>query len=190
MNTIFNKNVATVGEGVDSETMELDEYSLNSAIRFWDTPGLGDGKEADIRHSKKIVDLLYKTYSLEGDRYGWIDTVVVILEGSSRDMGTNYRLLNEVIVPNFQKSRILVAINQADIAMKGRNWDCKENRPNDKLVDFLEEKVISIQKRVVEATGVKILKPIYYSAKYGYNVKELLDLVIDNIPNVRRELII
>lgn len=35
-------------------------------------------------------------------------------------MGTTYRLLNEVIVPNFQKERILVAINQADMAMKGR----------------------------------------------------------------------
>ena len=48
--------------------------------------------------------------------------VLVIIEGSNRDMGTTYQLLNEVVIPNIQSDRILVAINQADFAMKGRHW--------------------------------------------------------------------
>lgn len=189
LNSFFKKEIAKVGEGVDPETMDLDSYSLNEKLRFWDTPGLGDGIHKDKEHSKKIIDLLYKTYSLDNNPYGWIDNVLVVLEGSTRDMGTTYSLLNDLIIPNFQSERIFVAINQADMAMKGRNWNYEKALPNNILIQFLEEKAISIQNRVKEATGIKIIKPIYYSGKYGYNVDKLFDLLIDNIPEKRRDLV-
>ncbi len=185
LNAIFEKEVATVGRGVNPETMELDSYKLNNSFRLWDTPGLGDGIAQDKKHSKRIIDLLYKDY---GENKGFIDIVLVIIEGSNRDMGTTYKLLNEVIVPNFQKSRILVAINQADMAMSGRHWDRQANRPLPVLVDFLEKQAVSIKKRVKEGTDVDIIKPVYYSAEYGYNIDKLLDLFIDNMPMKKREL--
>lgn len=189
LNTIFRKNVATVGNGVDPETMYLDYYSLNDVFRLWDTPGLGDGVANDETHKRKLVDLLYKTYSLDGNIFGWIDSVIVVLEGLNRDMGSTYTLLNEVIVPNIQAERILVVINQADMAMKGRHWNKETNRPDEVLLDFLEKQAISIQNRVKEATGVTIRKPVYYSAEYGYNVEKLLDFIIDNMIVERRSLI-
>ena len=189
LNTIFRKNVATVGNGVDPETMYLDYYLLNDVFRLWDTPGLGDGVANDETHKRKLIDLLYKTYSLDGNIYGWIDSVIVVLEGLNRDMGSTYTLLNEVIVPNIQAERILVVINQADMAMKGRHWNKETNRPDEVLLDFLEKKTISIQNRVKEATGVTIKKPVYYSAEYGYNVEKLLDFIIDNMIVERRSLI-
>lgn len=189
LNTIFNKNVATVGNGVDPETMDLDSYSLNDVFRLWDTPGLGDGIANDEIHKRKLVDLLYKTYSLDGNIYGWIDSAIVVLEGLNRDMGSTYTLLNEVIVPNIQADRILVVINQADMAMKGRHWNKETNRPNEVLVDFLERQALSIQNRVKEATGVTIRKPVYYSAEYGYNIEKLLDFIIDNMIVERRPLV-
>ena len=187
LNTLFQKEVSKVGRGVEPETMTIDSYTLNNAFRLWDTPGLGDGKQKDKEHSKKLIDLLYKDY---GENNGFIDLVLIIIEGSNRDMGTTYKLLNEIIVPNFQKDRILVAINQADVAMKGRYWDYKNNRPEPKLLEFLENQVDSIQRRVKEATGVKIIRPIYYSAEYSYNMDKLLDLIIDNIPKKKRELVL
>ena len=189
LNTIFKKNVATVGNGVDPETMDLDSYSLNDVFRLWDTPGLGDGVANDEIHKRKLVDLLYKTYSLDGNIYGWIDSAIVVLEGLNRDMGSTYRLLNEVIVPNIQADRILVVINQADMAMKGRHWNKETNRPDEVLVDFLERQALSIQNRVKEATGVTIRKPVYYSAEYGYNIEKLLDFIIDNMIVERRPLV-
>ena len=137
LNSLFEKCVAKVGNGVDPETMNLTAYMLNDAARFWDTPGLGDGVERDKIHAKKIVDLLYKAYHVDGKNYGWIDMVLVIIEGINRDMGSTYRLLNEIIVPNFQRDRILVAINQSDVAMKGRHWDSFYNRPDNTLKNFL-----------------------------------------------------
>ena len=187
LNALFQKEVATVGRGVDPETMDLDSYRLNDSFRLWDTPGLGDGKQKDKEHAKLLIDLLYKDY---GENNGWIDLVLVIIEGSNRDMGTTYRLLNDVIVPNIERNRILIAVNQADVAMKGRYWDYDSNKPKDKLKSFLDEQAESIQRRVKEATGVNVLMPIYYSAEYGYNVDKLMDLLIDNMPSKKRDIVV
>lgn len=149
---------------------------------------VGDGVEKDKIHKKKLIDLLYKTYTLDGNTYGLIDMVLVIIEGANRDMGTTYSLLNDIIVPNIQKDRIFVVINQADVAMKGRHWIESSFSPDSVLLDFLEEQSDSIKRRVKEATGVDILKPVYYSAEYGFNVKSVFDMIIDNMPTKRRVL--
>lgn len=187
LNTIFQKEVAKVGRGVDPETMNLNSYRLNDFFRLWDTPGLGDGKQSDKEHCESLISLLCKSY---GEKNGFIDLVLVILDGGSRDMGTAFKLLNEVVVPNFQKDRVLIAINQADIAMRGRHWHHGDNKPDEILIEFLEKKAGSIQDRVFESTGVKIKKPVYYSAEYNYNINELLDLLINNMPMEKRTLII
>lgn len=189
LNAFFQKTVAKVGNGVDPETMELDSYELNDFFRIWDTPGLGDGVAIDQIHKKKMVDLLYKTYSIDGILYGFIDMAVIIVEGANRDMGTTYTLLNEVIIPNIQNNRIFVIINQADVAMKGRHWNYSTQTPDSQLIMFLEEQAISIQKRVKEATGISIMKPVYYSAEYGWNVQAVFDFIIDHMPMQRRPLI-
>lgn len=186
LNTLFSQEVASVGTGADPETMELNHYSLSDRMRFWDSPGLGDSIEADIEHSHNIIDLLYKTYSLDNKTYGWIDLVLVILDGSGRDMGTAYKLLNHVVLPNINSKRVLVGINQADIAMKGRNWDRVNRRPLAILQNFLNTQAESVMRRVKEATGLNIIQPVHYSAEYNYNLHSVLDLIINNIPTERR----
>lgn len=189
LNTFFQNEVAKVGTGVNPETMGLTSYQLNDYFRFWDTPGLGDGVQKDQEHSHKMIDLMYKTYTDDNDvKYGFIDLVLVVLDGGVRDLGTTYKLLNEIVVPNFQKSRVLIAINQADMAMKGRQWDYALNKPKEKLLKFLDEKTVSIQRRVHEATGVEVIKPVFYSAEHGFNIDTLFDHLIDNMPDSKRSL--
>ena len=193
INALFGEEVAKVGTSVDPETMEIEKYELDNLV-IWDTPGLGDGKEADNRHSKRIIDKLY-----EKDENGnlLIDLVLVILDGSSRDLGTSYELINSVIIPNLgenKKNRILVAINQADVAMKGKYWNAEENKPEEKLQEFLEDKVKSVKRRIKEATGVEI-EPIYYSAgekeegymqQKPYNLAKLLYYILQCTPEEKR----
>ena len=193
INALFDTEVAKVGVGVDPETMEIEKYELDNLI-LWDTPGLGDGKDADERHARNIVNKLN-----EVDKKGeaLIDLVLVILDGGTKDFGTSYELINNVIIPNLGKGRehrVLVAINQADMAMKGRNWDYIKNEPNQQLVDFLEDKVRSVKDRVYEATGIKV-DPIYYSAGYKeegkeqcrpYNLSKLLYYIVKSTPSDKR----
>ena len=188
LNALFEKIVATVGDGVDPETMELDTYRLNNALRLWDTPGLGDGVEQDIRHQRNLIDLLRTTYCLDNRDYGFIDLALVVIEGSNRDMGTTYRLLNDIIIPNIQSDRIIVAINQADMAMKGRHWDYESGQPDNILREYLDEQAHSVQRRIRETTGVTIRRPVCYSAQYGYGLHELFDTIVDQMPVERRSL--
>ncbi len=193
INALFNMEVAKVGVGVDPETMEIARYDLDNLV-LWDSPGLGDGKEADNRHAKNIIKKLN-----ERDENGnlLIDLVLVILDGSTRDLGTSYELINSVIVPNLgsdKENRILIAINQADVAMKGRYWNYEENRPEPPLIKFLEEKVKSVRKRIKEGTGIDVT-PIYYSAGFKeegmeqcrpYNLSKLLYYIIKFTPKEKR----
>ncbi|WP_231390540.1 hypothetical protein [Neisseria meningitidis] len=112
----------------------------------------------------------------------------VILDGSSRDLGTAYDLLRDVILKMIDPDRVIVAINQADMAMKGRYWDKVLHQPQPNLQQFLDEKAESVQKRILEATGLQISKPVYYSAYENYHLKEIMDAVINHIPVCRRKM--
>lgn len=188
LNAIFEDEISRVGRGCDPETMQISSNKLNDKMRFWDTPGFGDGKEQDAGYAEQLKQTLYREYELDNTKYGMIDVVLVIVDGSGRDMGTAYRILNEVILPDFPPNRIITAINQADMAMKGRHWNYEENRPDRILAEFLEEKAGSIKKRVMESTGVRIADPVCYSAEKNYNIEKLLDLIIDNMPTERRRI--
>ena len=200
INALFNMDaaeethdIAKVGTGTMPETMDIVKYELGNMI-LWDSPGLGDGKEADARHSKNIID---KLQELDGNSRYLIDLVLVIIDGGSRDLGTSYELINKVIIPNLGKEkskRILVAINQADNAMKGRYWDYENNCPEPKLVEFLNEKCQSVKRRIKEGTGVDV-EPIYFSAGFKeeglpqerpYNLAKLLYFILQHIPDEKR----
>ena len=95
INALFEREVARIGRGCAPETMDISSMQLNELLRFWDSPGLGDNISSDKRYSKDLVDLLYEDYYMDDNWYGLIDTVLVILDGSGRDMGTTYSLLND-----------------------------------------------------------------------------------------------
>lgn len=194
INALFGENIAKVGQGSTPETMDIKSFPLTEYFTLWDSPGLGDGKEADKHHAQNITD---KLYELDENNEPLIDLVLVILDGSSRDLGTSFQLINEVIIPvlkqNNQTDRLLVAINQCDMAMKGRYWDDENNKPEPQLIEFLEEKVESTRQRIKEATGVDT-QPIYYSAGYKdsdqaqkpYNLLKLLSFMLEAVPMKKR----
>lgn len=216
LKTIFQTTLAKVGDGVDPETMEVNGYKLNDVFRLWDTPGLGDGVDIDKKHGEKILDLLHgDSFYDETGPIAFIDMCLVIVDGSNRDMGTTYKLINEILVPNInldvgvntivdinnnivhieydgdivvpsiEPDRVFVAINQADMAMKGYHWDKENNIPDSTLTAYLEEQALSVKRRIKEATGLNVIKPVCYSAKYGWNLESVFNMIIDNIPQER-----
>ena len=185
--------VAKVGTKADPETKDIEKYTIGNLV-LWDTPGLGDGTEID-EHHKEVIKELLREEDEEGNAL--IDLVLVVLDGSTRDLGTSYKILNEVIIPELgdENNRILVALNQADIAMKtGRHWNYDKNEPDETLIQFLEEKIISIKNRIKEDSGIDI-EPVYYCAGYveengervyPYNLSKLLLYILNVIPNHKR----
>lgn len=185
--------VAKVGSKSDPETKDIEKYKIGNLV-LWDTPGLGDGTEIDEHHKSVISDLL-KEQDENGKKL--IDMVLLILDGSTRDLGTSYKIVNEVILPELKddSNRLIIALNQADIAMKtGRHWDYEKNEPDDTLIAFLDDKVESIKKRFKEDSNIDIV-PIYYCAGYQeesgetvypYNLSKLLYNILNSLPAEKR----
>lgn len=193
INSLFNTSVAKVGVGVDPETKDIECYQMEN-LTIWDSPGLGDSIEKDGQYAREIVKKLAET-----DEKGnsLIDLVVVVIDASSKDLGTTYELINTVLVPSLtdeNKDRIIIAVNQADMAMKGNHWNKEKNCPDETLSEFLRDKCQSVQKRIADATGMEF-NVIYYCAGYtdeygiqnpAYNLTKLLYQIVLSIPSEKR----
>ena len=193
INSLFNMNVAEVGVGVDPETASIEKYELNN-LTIWDTPGLGDNVEKDKETAQLIIE---KLSEVDGDDNMLIDLVLVVLDASSKDLSTSYDFINKTLIPCLGEdnvNRILIGINQSDMAMKGRHWNSEQNAPDETLEEFLNQKAESVCRRIFEATNVDI-KPIYYCAGYTeddgtqqapYNLSKLLYYILASIPTEKR----
>ena len=191
INALFDANVAEVGEGADPETQEMTSYELNNLI-IWDSPGFGEGIN-DAIYAKMIEKQLQE---LDENGEPLIDLVLVVLDASSKDLGTSINLINDTIIPTLGRKnddRILIGLNQADMAMKGRHWDEEENKPDDVLKDYLKDVSESVVRRIKEATGVEV-EPVIYCAGYSengikrdpYNLIKLLSYLVEKIPTEKR----
>lgn len=144
INAIFNTEVAKVGYSVDPETATIQKFEIDNMV-LWDTPGLGDNPEKDKRYAVEIANAL-KAKDNNGQLV--VDEVVVLIDGSNRDMKTAYEVIENVIVPFIgDTKRIIIAINQCDMALKGRYWNYDVKQPEEQLVSFLNEKVLSVKKQ-------------------------------------------
>ncbi len=195
INALFNMELAKVGVGVDPETSVIECYELEN-LTIWDTPGVGDNVKTDKAIKRAIVEKLNET---DEDDKQVIDLVLVVLDASSKDLGTTFDLINNVLIPSMEddaSKRILIALNQSDIAMKGAHWDKEKNEPDEVLQNFLEKKVASVGRRIYEATGLKA-DPIYFCSGYmeegdtadmrkPYNLTKLLYYIVKAVPKDKR----
>lgn len=194
VNAMFHMEVAKIGVGADPETAELSRYELDN-LTIWDTPGLGDGAAKDEKITRSIIRKLN-----EADEHcdPLIDMVLVVLDASTKDLGTSYSLINNVLIPCLGKKaaaeRIIVALNQSDIAMKGAHWNAEKNEPDEVLSAFLDEKAESVRRRIRESTGLD-LRPVCYCAGYKeagksqrnpYNLTRLFYCITRSIPKDKR----
>ena len=193
INALFDMEVAKVGEGVDPETDTITSYTLSNLI-IWDTPGLGDSISNDERYN---LMLTRKLSEVDQNGNPLIDLVLVILDASTKDLGTSFDLINDTIIPclgDDAANRILIGLNQADIAMKGKHWNAEANEPDEVLLDFLTKKAESVRKRIYDATQLDI-QPVFYCAGYKeengeqckpYNLTKLLYYIVKSIPVNKR----
>ena len=192
INAMFRTQVAKVGVGADPETACIEKYDLGG-LTIWDTPGMGDGVDRDIEIASAIKAKLAET---DEDGRQCIDMVLIVLDASTKDLTNVYTLINEVLIPGLgdeAEHRILIGLNQSDMAMKGRHWDSAANEPDEVLKEFLDRKADSVCERIQENTGLA-LAAVCYCAGYTeedeicrpYNLAKLLHFLLCRTPREKR----
>lgn len=192
INALFGRQVSDIGTGAKPQTMAIDKYQLGK-ITLYDSPGFGDSPEKDKIHANKIVDLLN---TKNNNNEYLIDMVLIILDATSRDLGSALQLITNVVMKNFSDySRIIVALNKCDAVLSGEYWDKNDSKPYPELVKKLDEISDTIQSRIYDSTNIQI-KPIYYSAggydpikritRKPYNLLKLLYFIYSNAPVKKR----
>ncbi|MCR5520944.1 MAG: 50S ribosome-binding GTPase [Lachnospiraceae bacterium] len=194
INALSGKDVGKIGTGTMPETDRIVEYELDG-ITIYDTPGFGDGVEADKRHAEEISELLRR---VDENNKAVVDIVLIIVDGSSRDIGTVVRLINHILIHHFkdEPERIIIAINKADRGIQvGSHFDYENTKPDEVLSRRMDEMAETIRQRVKESTGIDVNLPIWYVAggkeegkeKYpSYNISKLLNAMVSVTPNEKR----
>ena len=179
INALFNMEEAKVGYGTDPETREIEKYTFSN-LTLWDTPGFGDSPEKDRATAEMIRDLLKRN---NDSGHPLIDLVLVVVDGSSRDMMSTFELITKVIAPGVRyRDGIVVAINQTDVAMKGRHWDSAARKPEPELTDFMTDKVRSVKERIRNSCDLDV-NVMFYSATEKFNLLKLMCFILENLPD-------
>jgi predicted GTPase len=186
VNALAGSYVAKVGHGVNPETKHVQTYHMSDYLSLHDSAGLGDGKFADVDNAKDIIKALNRACRSNGNYYRRVDLILAIVDGSSRDLGTIINLLENAVLGLVDSRRVIVAINQADMAMKGRYWNDSINEPADELLNFLKEQSSIVRKRLKESLGVDFLDPVFYSANKNYNIDSLVECIVNRLPSKNR----
>lgn len=170
INKILNRPLAKIGEGVDPQTQKILGHTSFPLI-LWDTPGIGENPEADESHINRINKFIgAKNYDF--------NKIMLVCESGKRDLDSIYKLINEVIKKNKLESKLILNLNQCDLAMKRNSWDYENNSPNYELNRFLIEQVRSFENRIKKSTGLHIKESIFYSAMFDFNINKLRDIIL------------
>ncbi len=170
INKILGKDLAKIGVGVDPQTQKILGYSAFPLV-LWDTPGLGESPNADALHIKEINSLI------TGIAYSF-DKIIIVCESGKRDLESVYKLINEVVKKNKFEGKMVLALNQCDLAMKKNSWNDEYNIPNNELHHFLLEQLKIFEYRIKESTGINIKESIFYSAKFNYNLDKVKEIIM------------
>lgn len=185
--------VAKVGVGAVPETMETECYHLNN-LTIYDSPGIGDDTSKDKSHLEKIKNLLLQKNE---NNEALIDMVLIIASAESRDLGSCYTLVEEIMPLLEDKNRILIALNKCDRGGldSSESFDYVKNQPSEFLLETLEEKSKAIQERIKNSTGIDV-EVVYYSAgevrkrdgvkQPSYNLAKLFYCIAQHTPKKKR----
>lgn len=200
INALFNhtniasKNLCEIGYESAPKTKESSSYNIGK-VKIWDTPGLGDSKEKDDNYKNQIEVLLQKR---DSNNEILIDLILVIIDGSNKDISTTIDLINKTLIPNLAKedrNRILIGINKIDKIKSSRYWDFSKNKPTSQINEYLSNMQLDIKHRVFNVTNISI-DPIIYSAGDSslniqpYNLLELIACILKNLPFEKRKTIV
>ncbi|WP_370756352.1 GTPase family protein [Prevotella pectinovora] len=138
-----------------------------------DLPGLGDDVRKDPIYEKIYAEVLPQC-----------DIVLYILKADNRTLGEDERIINNVVLPSCDKSKLIVAVNQVDILgeNEGLHWEDSINLPSERQEELIKIKQKDITNMFSEDLDIEVNKITCYSALKRYHLLELLESIVSTTP--------
>lgn len=173
-NALFGKEIAKISD-VEACTRHPQEILLGEkdkgGIVLVDVPGVGE----DPKRHKEYVEL-YKSLVPN------LDLVLWAIKSDDRKYLSAIDVYNEVLLPHIQKCPVVFVITQADKIEPHREWDVVNNKPGQKQEANITSKANDISSRFNVSTN----KIIAVSSSDGYNLVELVNRVVEVLPNEKK----
>ena len=173
-NALFGKDIAKISNVVAC-TRHPQEILVGDkgkgGIVLVDVPGVG---EDPARHKEYIE--LYKSLVPN------LDLVLWAIKSDDRKYLSAIDVYNEVLLPSIQKCPVVFVITQADKIEPYREWNINENKPGPN-----QEKNIALKANDISSRfNIPTNKIIAISSSDGYNLVELVNRVVEVLPNEKK----
>lgn len=173
-NALFGRDVAAISD-VEACTRQPQEILISNGdsggLVLVDVPGVG---EDPARHQEYVE--LYKSLVPN------LDLVIWAIKADDRKYLSSLQVYEEVLSPAVSACPVLFVITQVDKTNPVRNWDEANNRPGDEQEANIIKKINDVSARFNVSTNVIV--PV--AAEESYNLKEVIDKVVDILPAEKR----
>lgn len=173
-NALFGRDVAAISD-VEACTRNPQEILLHGeaggGIVLVDVPGVGEDPD---RHDEYIA--LYKSLLPK------LDLVIWAIKSDDRKYLSSINVYNEVLKPNLDICPVIFAITQADKIEPYREWDIEKNRPGKDQEANICRKINDVSSRF----DVSVNKIVAISARDSYNLVELVNRIVEVLPNSKK----
>lgn len=173
-NALFGKDIAKISD-VEACTRRPQEILLGEkdkgGIILVDVPGVGE----DPQRHKEYVEL-YKSLIPN------LDLVLWAVKADDRKYLSAIEVYKEVLLPHVEKCPVIFVITQVDKIEPHREWDTRKNKPGPKQEANITAKVNDISARF----DISTKKIIAVSSSDGYNLVELVNRVVEVLPNEKK----
>jgi small GTP-binding protein len=175
-NAIFGKEVAKISD-VEACTRKPQEILLgseNGGIVLVDVPGIGE----DPTHQKEYT-ALYKSLVPE------LDLVLWAIKADDRNYASALDSYEEVFSSNDLAPPVLFVVTQTDKTNDTDDWDHQEYKPGGTQNGNIAIKENDVSRRF-GITAKQIISIAVSKKGKAYNLKELVNLVVEALPNEKK----
>ena len=175
-NALFGREVAKISD-VEACTRKPQEILLgseNGGITLIDVPGIGE----DPAHQKEYT-ALYKSLAPE------LDLVLWAIKADVRNYASALDSYKEVFSSEEKLPPVLFVITQTDKTNDTEDWDHQEYKPGGTQIGNIAIKENDVSRRFGVSANQIISIAVSKKGK-SYNLKELVDLVVEALPNEKK----
>jgi len=173
-NALFGEKICEISD-IEACTRDTKKVLLDigcKGVTLIDVPGFGESNERDAEYAELYAKLLPE-----------LDLVLWVLKADDRAFSSDEKFYNGIVKPHIQQGKpFFFVLNQVDKIEPFREWDFEGRKPGVNQLSNIDQKT----EAVAQAFKHPKTKILSVSASEKYNLVNLVDSIVYNLPGIKR----